>query len=351
MQITTVRCGLARLPAVLLALIPVAHSQPAGLPTLTTTRAAHQLALKEAARAYPVQLLAVVTLYDPYIDSRRPALFVSDATGAVFVALARWPAIPLKAGDLVEVTGVSGAGDFAPIVERAEAWVTGKAPLPYAPPVSMTKMLTGAEDGQFVEIEGVVRSILDSGKNVFLNVALSDGTLYAATVKQRGADYASMVDAKVRIHGNAAPIFNRRMQMTGSHLLFPDLGAVTIDEPAPARPFASPLLPIDRLLRFTAVTPFRHRIHIRGSVTLLWPGRLLCIQEGVHGLCAQTDQTTPLNPGEIIDVIGFPTVGDFAPTLNNATYLRGGRRASCPHSAGDGGPGVSGRSRRGPGGD
>jgi hypothetical protein len=50
-------------------------------------------------------------------------------------------------------------------------------------------------------------------------------------------------------------------------------------------------------------------------VTLAWPGRMLCIEDGLQGLCAQTDQTTPLSPGELVDVIGFPMSGAFTPRL------------------------------------
>ncbi|MGA2120059.1 MAG: response regulator [Bryobacteraceae bacterium] len=302
-----------------------AQPQPAGLPVLTTTRAAHQLSIPEAKRAYPVLLRAVVTYYDPFIDRRHPALFVSDSTGSVFVSLSRTPTVPLKTGEWIEVTGVSGPGDFAPVVDRATARVIGEYALPAAAPrVSFTRLLTGSEDGQWVEVEGVVRSVLQSGMNVVLNLALSDGNIAATTLREPGADYAGLIDATVRLRANACPLFNNRGQLTGARLLFPGLTAVTVEKPAPARPFAAPVTPIGTLLSFTPNVAFRHRVHIRGAVTLLWPGRAICIQDGAKGLCAQTDQTTPLSPGDVADVIGFPAIGDFAPTLTDATYQAAG---------------------------
>jgi diguanylate cyclase (GGDEF)-like protein len=292
----------------------------AQLPTLTTAKAAHSMSIQESARSYPVRLRAVVVYYDPYIDSRHPALFVHDSTGGVFVALSSVPAMPLETGDLIEVTGVSGPGDFAPIVDRARARFIRKSHVPPdAEKVSLTEMLSGQKDCHWVEVQGVVRSIGNPGKNVFLDVALSDGNLAAGTVRETGFDYAFLVDAEVKIRGVVAPTFNHQRQMTGAHLLFPDLRSITVVAPGPERPFDSAVASIGGLLRFTANAACRHRVRIRGTVTLFWPGRMLC---------AQTDQITPVNPGELVDMIGFPEVGEFAPTLASAIY----RRASGGHA-------------------
>jgi len=80
--------GLAFVLAALSGTFLAAQTQTAGLPTLTTTRATHQLSIPEAKRAYPVLLRAVVTYYQPFIDTQHPALFVSDYTGSVFATLA-----------------------------------------------------------------------------------------------------------------------------------------------------------------------------------------------------------------------------------------------------------------------
>jgi signal transduction histidine kinase/CheY-like chemotaxis protein len=321
--------GLLLGPADSVGLQQRAERQP--LPTLTKAHDAHSLTIEQAVRNYPVHLRTVVTYYDRFADPRRPAFFVCDSSDCIYVAL--WsmsmpmPAIPFKAGDLVEIKGVSAAGDYAPIVMASEAHVIGKSHLPsIAPRVTLTEILTGAEDGQWVEVEGVVHAVWESGKNINLELALSDGAITATTVKEVGADYDSLVDAKVRLRGNEAPLFNHQLQMTGAYLLFPDRAEVTVEESAPAHPFALPVSPVSGLLRFTPSPALNHRVHIRGTVTLAWPGRLLCIQDGLHGLCAQTDQTTPLPPGELVDVIGFPIIGAFTPSLSRATYRAAGGR-------------------------
>jgi signal transduction histidine kinase/CheY-like chemotaxis protein len=59
-------------------------------------------------------------------------------------------------------------------------------------------------------------------------------------------------------------------------------------------------------------------------VTLLWPGIMLCLQEGARGVCGQTAQTTPLDPGELVDAVGFPTLGELSPSLSDAAYQAAG---------------------------
>jgi signal transduction histidine kinase/ActR/RegA family two-component response regulator len=301
------------------------------LPTLTKVHDAHSLTTQESARSYPVHLYGVVTYYDPYIDTRRGTLFIDDDSGGMYVAVLSPPAVPFQAGDLVEVIGVSAAGDFAPIVNASQVIRVGKSHLPsIAPVVSLTQMLSGAYDGQWVEIEGVVHSVSTMGRNTLLELALTDGMVTAATVTRVGDDYESLVDAKIKLHANAAPLFNRQRQVTGAHLMFPGRSVVTVVEPAPAHPFALPVSPIGTLLRFTPASDSRHRVHIQGTVTLAWPGRLLCLQDGLHGLCAQTDQANTLNPGERADVIGFPETGPFTPTLNRAIYRAAGAKRFIP---------------------
>jgi len=312
-----------------------APGQGAGLPTLTTASAAHELPVAESRRAYPVRLRGAVTYYDPHLmglgtsaDPWRAAFFFCDPSGCVFAALAAAPAVPLVPGQLVEVTGVSGPGDFAPIVASASARVIAAGSrLPAgAPRVNLTRLKTGTLDGQWVELEGVVRAVTGNQGKALLKLEVGDGLVGAMALMEPGVDYASLVDATIRIRGNAGPSFNHQRQITGAYMMFPGMAGVVVEEPAPVQPFATPVQPIGGLLRFTPGAGTRHRAHVRGTATLLWPGSVLCLQDGMHGLCGQTTQTTPLQPDEVIDAIGFPTVSELTPSLADATYRPAGVR-------------------------
>ena len=291
------------------------------LPTLTNAHAAHSLTTEESARKYPVHLRAVVTYYDPYIDPRHGALFVCDFSGCIFVAIPPKPILPIRAGTVVEIEGVSGPGDFAPIVEQAKIRAVGESHVPAAAPrVSRTQMMTGAEDGQWVEVEGIVHSVLESGADVMLNLAATDGIISATTVKEEGVNYSRLVDAKMLIHANVAPFFSKNRQIMGVRLFFPGSAAMKIEEPSPPDVFEMPSRPISRLLRFDPGVVFLHLAHVRGQVTLQWPGRLLCIQDDTGGLCASTSQSGSLGLGNWVDVVGFPVASGFTPTLEDAAF-------------------------------
>src|ERR1019366_8962870 len=175
-------------------------------------------------------------------------------------------------------------------------------PLPFrAPLVSMGHLLTGVEDGQWVEIEGLVHSAVTKGGNVTLNVAMSDGTIGATTLEEKGRNYSSgLVDATVRIRGSAAPFYTKNRQLTGARLFFPNLTQVTVVEPSPADPYALPVRSIDSLLQFTPNITFLHRKHVRGRVTLQRPGQSLCIQDAWDGLCVLTAANTPPAMGDVL---------------------------------------------------
>lgn len=294
------------------------------LRTIRTLRGAHSLSAVEACRGFPVHLHAIVTYYDTQVDSRRIALFVHDASGGMYAAVPRgfvWFRQAPLPGTLVDISGVTAPGDFAPIIDQAHIRVIGNSHIPvHAKPVTLSHLRTGTEDGQWVEIEGVVRSVFESAANTTLEVAIVDGTIAATTVKQAGVDYARLVDATVRLHGNAAPIFNSVRQMTGVRLFFPGLQAVTVVEPGPRDIFAIPASPISSLSSFTPTTSWPHRVHIRGTVTLHWPGRTVCIMDDTQELCAQTSHATRLAIGSRGDLAGFSTLGGFKPSFSDAIF-------------------------------
>jgi PAS domain S-box-containing protein len=307
---------------------------PQSLPTLTTAKAAHSLPSDQAKRQYPIHLHAVVTYYDPDTDPKVGAFFACDRTGCICVLTPRRPVLPLRAGTLIDMTGVSAPGNYAPIVTLVEIHVVGQGQLPATPPRrSLSQLMTGADDGQFVEVEGVVHSVTQSGHNVNFSLALADGIIGGITPLVSGVDYTHLVDARIVVRGNAAPIWTKNRQMVGARLLFPSIAQVRIEQPQPADPFSLPVRPINGLLRFEPGLTFVHRVRVRGQVTLQWPGRWIYIQDGSQGLFIPGVQGTALRLGDVVDVVGFPAMGEYSMTLEDAVFMpEGSNRAIAASS-------------------
>jgi diguanylate cyclase (GGDEF)-like protein len=326
-SLATLLCGFAFAANAARALEPSAP-----LPTLTTARQAHSLHSDEARRAYPVHLKAVVTYYDPDLGNGYAALFVTDATGSIWVnePANKIPSMP--AGTLVDVTGVTDNGLFAPYIASPHIVQLGQSQLPAtAVRVNHASLFSGIWDGQWIEVEGTVHSFTVAERDVTVRLEMPDGALTVLMMRKAGADYSKLVDAKVLIRGNAAPIFSRtKYQMVGARLMAPGLAAVKIVEAAPLDSFSLPVAPVDSLMRWNHISILKHRVHLRGTVTLLWPGSSLCIRDDSGSICMQTREHTPIAVGDIADVIGFAEIAGDAHILTEVDYRPGGRGESAP---------------------
>ena len=295
------------------------------LPTITSARLAHNLTSEQAKRGYPIHLRGVVTYFDTDTGTGFGSLYVHDSTGSIFVKLVGGAVKSLPPGSIVDVQGVSDPGGFAPIVDRPRIQVIGHTALPDdAVPVSRTQLFAGEYEGQWVQVEGIVHSVSGSSHTVILELSTMDGILFTTAVREAGADYSRLVDAKVRIRGHEAPLYNANGQMIGARVVFPSFSAVRVMEAAASDPFQSRIVAIDNLLRWDEVAALRHRVHLRGSVTMQRPGSSLCIRDATGGLCAQTDQETHVAPGDVADVVGFAGAEDSTSVLTDAVFRKAG---------------------------
>src|SRR5262245_4929548 len=119
---------------------------------LTTAIQILALTHEQATRSIPVLVTGVVTVAERGWGGR---FFVQDSTAGVFVDNKKGP--QPAAGDFVQVSGVSHPGGYAPDIVSPDWKRLGTAPLPEAKPVPVERLVSGAEDGQRIEVSGVVR--------------------------------------------------------------------------------------------------------------------------------------------------------------------------------------------------
>jgi hypothetical protein len=135
-----------------------------GLPVLTHARDIRNLSPHEAKRSYPVHLRAVVT----FVDRGPGEVFVQDETAGVFVFEHDSVSdAPLHAGQIVDLTGFTTPADFASSITRAHLRVLGMGPLPKPKRRLFEELVGGKEDGQWFELDGVVRSGQMKGGRLF----------------------------------------------------------------------------------------------------------------------------------------------------------------------------------------
>src|SRR5262245_16693727 len=148
--------------------LPVIVAAPSRVGAAPLTNAADVLSLpaEEAGKRLPIQLRGVVTSAEPTWGGR---FFIQDATSGVFVEnlSTNYPEV----GDVLELSGVSHPGAFAPIVSRPKWSKVGTAPLPPARTVPIEQIMSGAEDGQRVEVVGIVRAVKPGTRNFDLDIA------------------------------------------------------------------------------------------------------------------------------------------------------------------------------------
>jgi len=309
-------------------------------PALTNIAAIRKLSSEEANRGYPVRVRAVVTYFEatpnplpgdaPSTVPLPPDLFVQDATAGIYVDMPR-AAAGLRAGQLIELDGVTEAPDFAPQIGHPHWVVIGEATLPKPRQVSFERMTSTAEDSQLVEVQGIVRTAERQGRSLLLGVAVNGRRLQAIIPDNGQSVLEQFPDAQVRIRGVCGALFNVRNQLIGVVLYVPERTALQIVRAAPPDPFGAPVVPVSSLQRFTAGGVSGHRIHVRGKVSFQHPGDALYINDGPGGLRLETRQAIVLHSGDIVDAVGFARLADFRPVLEDATVRLVGRgRAPQP---------------------
>jgi PAS domain S-box-containing protein len=288
------------------------------LPVLKEARQVRELSSEKATLGYPIQLHAVVT----YSDSRNADLFVQDATAGIYVNPANL-ALPLRAGQYVEVEGTTGPGVFASEIDNPRVRILGEAPLPVPRRVSGEELASGVQDSQFVEVEGIVMSAGEDEGRLLLHIA-SKAVEFPVYVLGQKPAAENLVGAAVRLRGVSSGIYNAKLQFTGAALMVLGFKNLSVEGPAPTDLFSIPLRPIHVVLRLSSQGAFSQRVRVRGVVTLQRPGRSIFISDGQQGVEVQTGQTTVLKAGDQVEVVGFPAVGSYSPILKDAIFRKTG---------------------------
>ncbi len=293
------------------------------LPVMTRLDEIRRMSRAEAGRYYPVRVTGIAT----YVDPAWSMLFLQDGATGIFVAL-QGAQGTVHAGDRLEVTGRTSPGNFAPEILRPTFRVLGRSALPSARPASYERLMTGAEDSQWVSIRGVVRAMTRTPEHQLLLELVANGARLSVMVPQYLDDHlpTHLIDAAVRVDGVCGSTFNQKRQLIGFRLYAPALAQVVVEQAASGDPFSAPLQSIESLLQFdpNSISPSRARI--RGVVTL-HGGDLMFVRDASGGSIQvfETLAHEPVSPGDEVEVSGFPSLGDYSAVMRDSLVRRVGR--------------------------
>ena len=284
---------------------------------LTRAAAVRTLPVDLARLSKPVQLQAVVTYNDPV----ERIVFVQDETAGLFI----WPSdlnAKLSPGDSIKLTGVTGPGDFAPIVVPSAIEIKRRrAPLPRSPQVSDEDIFAGRADGQLVELEGIVRDNNPTSGQHSLLVAHGSHRFRVLFAGSRPIP-DSWINARVRVRGVCGAIFTSTRKLLGIQLFAQTPDQVTILKPSLYGAFDGPVTPIAKLATFAPLETSGYRLHLQGSVLATQRGGPTWIRDASGAVLVRDHDDLRLSPGDNVDAAGFQTAGKAAPEIENAHLRR-----------------------------
>jgi signal transduction histidine kinase len=303
----------------------VPHSEAAEQAGVLLTNAADVISLpaERARLKLKVRVTGVVTAADPALKGR---FFVQDSTAGVFVdyTTGQRP----DPGDVVEVTGVSFSGAYAPIITGPTVRKLGTAPLPLATPVPIDRLISGAEDSQRIEVSGIVRAARENGQHLIFD--LKSGGYSFRVYAPLGSVVVpqTLVAAQVRVRGTAAEAHNRTLrQMIRAEIYVPIAGDFIVEKRESANPFDQPVVPLSSLAQYHRNNSLEERVHVKGVVTLQRPGESVFLMDPTAGLQVQSRQNVLLASGDSVEAVGFPNFEDYLPVLQDAVFRKTGEPA------------------------
>jgi len=293
---------------------------------LRTAAQVRSLTPQQAAQGLPVRLKGVVTFCEEGLNSR----FVQDDSAGIYFRALNTNMPALTAGQMVEIEGVTSPGEYAPVIIPGSIQVLGEGNLPDAKPVTGQQLVSGLEDSQFVQVRGIVRSVsFDPATRQYWIDLVADGERFSAYARQIPVTPPEeLVDSVAKVQGVCVTLFNRQRQLFGVRLLTPRVTDVVVEKPAPANPFDIPAQDTSSLLQFTPQGNSGHRVKLSGTVAYAEPGAAVFIQNDKAGVYCQTQMRTPVQPGDSVEVLGFPAKGEYSPILEDAIYRTVGHGAA-----------------------
>ena len=287
---------------------------PLPSPVLTNAEQVHWLTRKEAAGGQPVRIRGVITCALPAFE----AAVVQDRTAGIYIT--RWlPSLgaPPRVGELVEVEGVTDPGEFAPRVDAVQINRLGTGELP--PPVHpyWDQLINGSLDTEFVEIEGIVTTVRTDGVTLLTHGGKINVLVYGASGVTNGVALKPYEGALIRLRGCLFASWDAATHQVNVSEIRMYAPSVTVVEPAPADPFAVRPKHVMDLLQFDPRASALRQVNVSGQIVAERGGEYYAM-DGTNGFRFIPKEAVSLGNGDLVEVVGFPSLTGPSPVLQEA---------------------------------
>lgn len=280
---------------------------------VTQARAVYERLEAQPGKSFPVVLRGVIT----YIDLEYDSFYVHDGADGILVVNqldAGLAPLVKEEGSYVEVRGHIDP-EMQAVVPDGFVTVLGRGRMPEARRHSWDYLITGKDDAQWVQIEGVVSDLQDVG----LTLIVAGGRLTAVINDFDKHSQERLLGSLVRLSGVCAPVRDNRNRRVGLQLLAPYSDCIEVLQPAPENPFdLATRRIIDLANQVSRSTNLTVRLTKTVGVVTYKESKLLFIQDNGDGLRVLPRVEANVQIGDRVEAVGFAEPDGFSPRLVQA---------------------------------
>jgi signal transduction histidine kinase len=291
------------------------------LPLLVNAGDVHRLKREEAQRGYPVKLRGVITSVLP----EHQAFTIQDSSRGLYVIdFSASRSDPPRIGEFLEIEGRTDALYFAPVVYASRVSSLGTATLPEPVHPTRDQLINGSLDAQYVEVQGILTGV-QTNRVILLT---REGTIKSElrVVGMRTEDFQRYENSLVRIRGCLLAFWDyvtHKVDVSQIKIYGAD---ITVDQPAPADLFSTPLKTASALSLFDPQASVFQRVKVSGAILQVRGGEYF-MMDGNTGVRFIAKDAAGLEVGDRAEVVGFPELGSASPVLREAVARKTGHTA------------------------
>ena len=268
-----------------------------------------------------VRAKGVVTWVD---ETAGRQFYIQDETGGIQVTFegSVWP----KLGDVVETEGLLAFGSFAPIISQATFENRGTSRLPTAKRASGGGLLHGAFNGEYINVNGWVRSAEMVSPTTLALVLNSGSARITMRISNVAPDFNAkrLIAAQAYADGVASPVKARGAihQLVDLQVLVPQQSNLYINKYETINPWKQPVIPLKRAFQYHPGHIRGERIRVQGKVLLI-KDTFAYLNDGESGLTVRGPGVSSLVRGDWVEAVGFLDLENYLPILSDAEFAPG----------------------------